>query len=180
MDKQGVRRLALSSMLASAEVVILYFSSVFEVLDLTIVAATVFLSMFAVSEIKGTYPLGIYLTVSILAFLILPKKFSAFVYALFFGWYPIVKSFAEKHIKKPFTVLFKLICFNVSYTAILAVCKYLLGLEDLAGLDPRVGYAVLYIMGNFTFLLFDIVLTWINTLYILRLRKRLRIDKLFK
>lgn len=180
MDKESVRKLALSSMLAALEVVLLYFSSLFEMLDLTIAAATVFVSMFAVAEIKGSYPVGIYLTVSVLSLLLLPKKFSASVYTMFLGWYPMLKSFTEKHMKRLGSWLVKLICFNVSFTLILAVCKFILGLEDLGGLDPKIGYAVLYVMGNGTFLLFDIVLTWVNTLYILRLRKRMRIDRLFK
>ncbi len=180
MDRNSVRKLTLSSVLASLQIVILYFASMFSILDLTFAAATVFFTMFAVSEIKGKWSYGIYLTVSILSLVLLPTKFSAVVYALFFGWYPIFKSFAERKMKKTVSLIAKLGVFNISFIAIIVICNKLLYMDDLNGIDPEIYYAAMLIMGNIAFAMFDLMLTLVNTVYVLKLRKRLGADKLFK
>ncbi len=180
MDRRSVRKLTLSSVLASLQVVILYFSSMFSLLDLTFAAATVFVTMFAVSEIKGKWSFGIYLTVSVLSWVLLPSKFSAAVYTAFFGWYPILKVFAEKKLGKLAAFAVKLVSFNISFAAILAVCKYLLYMQDTMGFDPKVYYTVMFALGNIVFIMFDIMLTLAYTLYVLKLRKRIGAHKLFK
>ncbi len=180
MDRNSVRKLTLSSILASLQIVMLYFASMFSILDLTLAGATVFVTMFAVSEIKGKWCYGIYLTVSILAIVLLPVKFSAVVYGLFFGWYPIFKSFAERKMKRFTSLIAKLGVFNAAFIVIIVICNKLLYMDDIGAIDPKMYYTAMLIMGNIAFVMFDFMLTLVNTVYVLKLRKRLGADKLFK
>ncbi len=180
MDRRSVKKLTLASLLASLQVIMLYMASLFSVIDLTLAAATVFVMMFAVSEIKGKWCYGIYATVSILSLVLLPVKFAAVVYTAFVGWYPIFKSFTERKLGRITSFFVKLAVFNVSYIAIIEICKRLLFMQDAMGLDPQVYYIVMLAMGNLTFVMFDVMLTLVNTLYVLKLRKRFRVDKFLK
>ena len=171
------KKLAFCGVLSSLQVVILYFSSIFSVIDLTLAALTVFVMIFSVIEIGGKYPFVMYAVVSTLALIILPQKFSAVVYALFFGWYPMAKALYERF--NPIVAwLLKFITFNVSFIIIYKVCISLLGLEAEGNMDTTVYKAVMLILGNIAFLMFDIMLRLVITLYRLRLRKQLGIDKL--
>ena len=171
------KKLALCGVLSSLQVVILYFSSIFSVIDLTLAALTVFVMIFSVIEIGGKHPFIMYAVVSTLALIILPQKFSAVVYALFFGWYPMAKALYERF--NPIAAwLLKFITFNVSFIIIYKICISLLGLEAEGNMDTTVYKAVMLILGNVAFLMFDIMLRLVITLYRLRLRKQLGIDKL--
>ena len=171
------KKLALCGILSSLQVVILYFSSIFSVIDLTLAALTVFVMIFSVIEIGGKYPFLMYAVVSTLALIILPQKFSAVVYALFFGWYPMAKALFERF--NPVAAwLLKFITFNVSFIIIYKICISLLGLEAEGNMDTTVYKAVMLVLGNVAFLMFDIMLRLVITLYRLKLRKQLGIDKL--
>lgn len=173
----GTKKLALCGVLSSLQVVILYFSSVFSVIDLTLAAITVFVMIFAVLEIGGKYPFIMYGVVSVIALIILPQKFSAVVYALFLGWYPIAKALFERF--NPIVAwLLKFITFNVSFIIIYKICISLLGLEATGDIDTSVYNAIMIILGNVAFLMFDVMLRLVITLYKLKLRKQLGIDKL--
>ena len=173
----STKKLALCGVLSSLQVVILYLSSVFSVIDLTIAAVTVFVMVFSVLEIGGKYPWIMYATVAVISVLILPQKFSAVVYALFFGWYPMVKIFFERFNKITAFIL-KFITFNVSFTVIYKVCISVLGLEASGDFDASFYNAVMLILGNIAFLMFDIMLRLVMILYKIKLRKQLGIDKL--
>ena len=166
-------------MIAAMQTVILYFSSVFSMLDLTIAAATLFLTMFAVIEIGGKYPWLIYAVVSVISLIILPQKFTAVVYTLFFGWYPIAKAFFERFNPIPSYAL-KLLSFNVCYFIIYTVSVRILMLDETSALDGKVYFFVMFIIGNVTFIMIDVLMRLVATLYTLKLRKQLKIDKLLK
>ena len=173
----NTKKLALCGVLSSLQVVILYLSSVFSVIDLTIAAVTVFVMVFSVLEIGGKYPWIMYATVAVISVLILPQKFSAVVYALFFGWYPMAKIFFERFNKIAAWIL-KILTFNVSFIIIYKICISILGLEASGDFDTTVYNAIMLILGNIAFLMFDIMLKLVIILYKLKLRKQLGIDKL--
>ncbi len=180
MNRQSVKKLTLSSVLASLQVVILYAASLFSFLDLTFAASTVFFMMFAAAEIKGKWPVGIYAAVSILSLILLPTKFASVVYITLVGWYPIFKLFAERKWGRWISLFAKLTVFNLAFILTLEICKRVLYMEDMMGLDPVMYYAAVFVVGNITFVLFDRMMTMVNMLYVLRLRKRIGADKLFK
>ncbi len=173
------RSLALCGILSALSVVTLYLSSVFSVLDLTLAGITLFIMLFAILEIGGKYPLIMYAVVSVISLIILPQKFTAFVYAFFFGWYPSAKIFFERF--KPFVSwILKILCFNASYALLLVACTHILGLNYTGALQTNIYYIVMFILGNVAFIMIDIMLKLVIIVYRLKLRKQLGIDKLLK
>ena len=111
------KHLTVSAMLSALSVIILALGSVMEVLDITTAVAASLLCIYAVIEIGGAYPWGIWIVTSILSLLLLPVKTPAIFYALFAGFYPILKEKLEK-LKRPISYPLKLVVFHLSLGAI--------------------------------------------------------------
>lgn len=79
--------------------------------------------------------------------------------------YPLFKAFAERRSRVRSWVC-KLAFFNLALTAILAVGLYLLGLEDFFGFT-----LVVYGAGNALFVLYDVALTRLISVYYKRFRR---------
>ncbi len=169
------RRLAFSAMLSALGVVILYLGSVINVLDLTMVAIASLIIFFAVMELGTPYQYLIYAVTSLISVLILPDKVAAVTYLLVGGIYPILKEMLER-LHYIIAWILKLSFFNTVLSLIVAATVYLLNVDD-----SDVGFSLMfYGLGNLTFVLYDIATTRLITLYLVKLRQRLRIEKYFK
>lgn len=170
-SRKRTRRLAISAILSALGVVILYLGAIVEVLDLSVAVIASFLCVLAVLEMGGVYPWLIYAVISILSLVLLPLKTASVVFVVFAGYYPIVKAYYERlGTILSFTV--KLVHFNVALTVLLLVSK--LFVPDFSEMGPLL-YAASYALGNLFFILYDIALTRVISLYLRRLRDRLRI-----
>ncbi len=168
------RKLAMAAMLCALGVVLLYLGSIIEVLDLTMIAIASVFIFFAVIEMGDPYPYLIHLVTSFLALILLPSKFAAVMYLLFGGIYPILKAMFEKlHPLVSWVVKFSY--FNTFVTALILVSRFVLHMEG-----EDVGFTVgFYGLANLTFFLYDLAMTKLVTLYLVKLRRRLRVEKYF-
>ncbi len=168
------RKLAVSAMLSALGVVILYLGSVINVLDLTMVAIASLFVFFAVIELGTPFQYLIYAVTALLSMFLLPDKFAALTYLLFGGIYPVFKAMFER-LHYVISWILKFSFFNTVLSVIVAVSVYIMHIED-----SEVGFTVgLYVLGNVTFLLYDIATTQLITLYLVKLRQRFRVDKYF-
>ena len=174
-SKVQTKKLATAAMLCALGVVFLYLGAVVTVLDLTMVALVSFFVFFAVIEMGHPFPLLIYAVTGILSVLILPDKFGAMTYLLFGGVYPIVKAVFER-LHPLLSWILKLSFFNTVLSLLIVVTLFVLKVED-----SDLGFnVVVYAISNLTFLLYDVMTTQVITLYLVKLRKRLRIEKYFE
>ena len=169
---QSTKKLALSAVLSALGVVMLTLGSVLSALDLTMVAMASILVYFAIIEMGTPYQYLIYAVTGILSILLLPDKFAAFLYIVFGGIYPILKRVVERLRRVPCWII-KVIYFNAVITVMVIGSKYLFGIDE-ENLTIS-----LYALGNVAFILYDIAMTRLLTVYFNRLRKRLRIEKYF-
>ncbi len=168
--RRRTKYLTVSAMLAALGVIILMLGSLVEVLDVTVAVLASLLGIYAVIEMGGAYPWLIWLVTSVLSLVLLPQKTPALFYACFAGFYPIVKEKLEK-LKKPISLVLKIIVFHLCLAALLALMR--LFLPDALNMDGiRWLPIVLYVMCFGCFLLYDFALTQLITYYLLRLRKR--------
>lgn len=172
-SSQRIKQITVSAMLSALGVIIMAVGAFVEVLDLSTAVLASMLCIFAVIEIKGSYPWLIWLSTSVLALILLPIKTPAVFYALFFGFYPILKEKLER-LSRIVAWILKLVIFHACIGLIFGVFKLFVpaALEDVGG-----GWmlALLYAMGLACFILYDIALTRLITFYIFRLRNRFRI-----
>lgn len=178
--------IALSSILSALGVTVLGIGSLIEMLDLTAAAFTSLVIVLTMIEMNTSSSIMIYLVTSTLSLIILPSKLPALIYLAFAGLYPIIKFHIEKHRIKFFDIFLKLLFLNFSLLCVLAASKFLLGLPfpDTVELTKKLVltkksyFIVLIAMTNFAFVLYDIALTKIITLYYLKYRKH--ISKFFR
>lgn len=174
-NRRYTRRIIFAAVLCALSFVLLFIGSATSILDLTMVAACAFCSILAVIELKRPFPVLIWLVTGVLALLLLPDKFTAVEYILFGGIYPVIKRATEMIKNKVLSWLVKLAYFNISLTAAIAVAKYIMNLPDDYGMTFSVW---VYLFANVFFVMTDVCLTLLITIYLIKLRTRLKIDKM--
>lgn len=171
--RKRTKYMTLSAMLAALSVVIMALGSLVEVLDLTTAVLASFLCIYAVIELGGAYPWMIWLSSSVLALLLLPLKTPAIFYALFFGFYPILKEKFER-LKNPVSIVLKVVSFHVSLAGI-ALLLWLFVPEMLLTEGMKWLPIALYAGALVCFFVYDFALTRVITFYLVRLRDRFKI-----
>ena len=184
---EKTKKLTLSATLAAMGVVLLIIGGLIEVLDLSMAALASFFCIFAVIEMGRGYPWMVFVITGVLSVVLMPQGLGGWLYLIFFGYYPILKEKIEK-LFMPLAWLLKLIVFNLAVTVYAVICYFLFfgQLEALfneaASLLGGVGngaviIAAIYLVLNIVFVVYDVALTNLITLYLVKLRKKFRFLK---
>ena len=172
MSKQtNTKQMTVCAMLAALGVVLLWIGSVLEVAEISMAVVASLLCVIAVIEYGGSWPWLVFAVTSVLSLVLLPNKGTAVTYALFFGYYPILKEKLERHSRVRRWVEKELI-FNVAMVAILLMWRFLL--FPTAKNVPFVMALLIVALLEAIFVLYDVALTRLISLYLFRLRKRFR------
>jgi hypothetical protein len=169
-----VKYLTVSAMLSALGVVMLGLGSLVEVLDLTFAVIASLLTVYAVIEIGGAYPWLIWIVTSVVALLILPLKTPVLFYALLTGYYPILKQKIERRMARVPAWTFKMSVFAISLAVIVAV-MWLFAPTLLETTGGWIVIATTVVLAVLSFILYDICLTKLITIYFVKLQKRFRI-----
>ena len=165
-----VKKTAFAGIFIALSVVILFIGSLIETLDMTVAALASFVITLAIIELGAYYPAAIYVGTSVLGLLLLPNKYGALIYCLFYGFYPMVKSKLEAKIK-PRALLFgiKLLIFAVSQTAVELLWIFIFAHGAMESTLPIIAATVA--LALITFVVFDFALSYISAVYIHKWRK---------
>jgi len=168
----NTRRLVTCAILSALSTAILLLGGVTGILDLTALLFAALCVAFAVIEISWRWAWLVWAVTAVLSVLILPSKELALLYLLG-GMYPIAKSSFERY-HPLITWALKLSLFNTVQLAYIIAARQILGLTGE-------GYsftAPVLLLGNAAFLIFDFALTVFISIYLIRLRKRIRLPNL--
>lgn len=171
---------AIGGIIASLSLVIMLLSAVIPFLEYALPAIAGALLVIIVIEVNKKWAFCAYLAVSLLSMLILANKEAAMMYVAFFGLYPILKPLLESKIKNnALCWAAKAVVFNVSVVAAYLIIVYVFGIpiEDIEKHGAKM-IPLLLLLGNVMFVLYDICITRLVTLYIRKWQKKFR--KLFK
>ena len=108
-------------------------------------------------ECEVGFGLLTYFATSILSLFLTPDKEAAVIFAMFFGFYPVLKS-ALRKIHPVLQIIMKIIIFNVSFILSYWLLINVLGIvtfEDMFGDFGRYGAAILLLLGNLAFFIYD-------------------------
>lgn len=167
--RKSTRKLTLSAILSALSVILLALGALVEVLDISMAVIASFAVILAVIELRGKYPYLIYAVTAVLSLVLLPMKTPAAMYALFFGYYPILKEKLER-LPVVLSWVLKIVIFNVALALMVLLATVLV----LPGFEMT-GYAwVWLIVCTPVFVLYDVALTRLLTMYLLRWRHRFR------
>lgn len=184
--KDTTKKIALSAILSALGVIFLTFGALIDVLDLSSAVFAGFVIIICVIEIRGHYPILMYLVISAVSLLILPNKYPAVFFIFFGGFYPIFKAYVERfHYFISWVVKFSV--FNIFFALMIFAIGFLTEKGFLPRLDDNIylenfkeNFKFLgFVIANIIFLLYDIAMTKIITLYIIKIRKLLKLDNYF-
>ena len=163
-----VRALTLSAVLAALSVLLLFLGSLLDVTDLAAVMVASFFVVLVVIECRGAWPWLLYVSVSVLSFLLLPGRFVSVEYALFGGIWPILKYWLERLPRLPSFLLKLLVGNALAFFAAWLGLKFF-GLEVPDAIWLRVAAVLLW---EAVFLLYDFLLTRLIVLWCVKYRSR--------
>lgn len=128
-----------------------------------------------VIEIGYPWAFATWFSVSALSLLLLTDKEAALYYTVFFGVYPIIKSFIERLRSKPVQYLLKFVLFNISMVIAFYIGVFLLSVpkESFTLFGVYLPWVFL-IAGNLFFILYDICVTRLVTIYLIKWHKKIR------
>ena len=118
--RSDTKKLTMCAMLSALGVILLYIGSIIDVLDISMAVLASLACIIAVIEYGKSAPWAIYGVTTVLSLILLPNKTPAVFYAVFFGFYPILK---EKLERKPKLVcwMLKELVFNVCLAIIITL-----------------------------------------------------------
>lgn len=175
--KQGFdKRIVICGVLVALSIIILYIGSMFQTLDLTMSAIVSLLVVVIVIEMGYSYAWLTYVATSILSLVLLPQKTPAIFYACFMGFYPIIKSHVERINSAVLRWIIKLVVGNVALVAMFLLLSIFVPEEFVGGWM----LVATYVLGLTAFIMYDIALTKLISLYFARIRDRIKIYKFLK
>ena len=110
----SVKPLTRSALAAAAGVAILYIGSLLPTMRLSILCAATLGVVFVRMSCSVGWALGCYAVTAAAGLLLLPEKILAVVYAVFMGYYPVVKLWAERRANPIIRWGIKLAVFNAA------------------------------------------------------------------
>lgn len=170
--KQLSSKVALGGVAAALSVLLMCVAGVTSTLVYAIPMLAGALLMVLVIELNPGFATAVYIAVSFLSLLILGNKEAAVMYIAFFGYYPIIKSFLEKYLKNLLCWFVKYVIFNIAMiSAYFAVTKiFMISYDDIKGFG-KWALPLLLLAGNVIFVMYDILLTRLVTIYLYKWRK---------
>ncbi|MGE4485061.1 MAG: hypothetical protein AB7C97_08130 [Oscillospiraceae bacterium] len=164
------KKLTMLAMSTALSILLMYLSSVLPTGQLGFIAAASLLGFFAVIETRVSGALMLYAASSILALLLVPRRTPVFLYIIFFGYYPIIKFFAERIRTRILSWCVKLFVFNAAFTVVFLLFKEVI--FDISMLQNST--VIAFAAGNIVFVLFDIGVSKLIWLYKTRLNRYFR------
>ncbi|HHT16391.1 MAG TPA: hypothetical protein GXZ77_01535 [Papillibacter sp.] len=159
----------ITGLLTALSVIALYLSSAFPNAKLSLAAVASLFAASALIEAGIGAAAFVFVGSAILSYLLLPAKDGVLLYVLFFGYYPVVKSLAERLRNRVLEWAIKLLVFNGALTVLWLFLRGLFA-PNVAVLSP----IIVYLIANAAFCVFDLGLTRLLFIYARRVSKFLR------
>ncbi|MCL1830074.1 MAG: hypothetical protein FWG21_01440 [Oscillospiraceae bacterium] len=175
MKNRGYRT-ALGGLLSAFSVVVMLFGSILPFATYVVPVVSSVTVVYFCIEYSKKHALMVYIVISVLSIFFVPDIEIAFLFAFIFGPYPILKSVFEQLKSRYICLVLKLVSFNLE---VLLTYYLLLKLFASSALVTEfIGYSSLMLVffmvsGNVTFMLYDITLTRIISIYIQRIGPKL-------
>ena len=171
MSKSG--KIALGGLLTALGVVLMFLTGLIPIGTYALPAIAGVLLIVAVIEIGAKWAWMIYAAVAVLSLLFAADKEAALLFVLFFGYYPVLKSFLERISNKVLSWISKFAVFNVAVVACFFLAVNFLQLpEDSFTVFGIYLPCVFLILGNAVFLIYDIALSGLVATYVEKLHHR--------
>lgn len=157
--KNKTKNTAVCGLMTALSVVLMMLTTLIPVFMYVIPIVTGLLVLFVSDIADKKWGAGVYFSTAFLSVLLITDKEAALTYALFFGYYPLIKDVIEK-LPRVLSWILKLLIFNLSAIGIGVISFYVFGVSgDEYNEFGKFTIPVLLIMANVAFALYDFCLT---------------------
>ncbi|HEX2939174.1 MAG TPA: hypothetical protein VHO66_09695 [Ruminiclostridium sp.] len=160
--------ISLGGMITALSIAFMFLTLLFPIAEFVFPAMAGILLISAVYEMGEKRALIIFAAVGILSLLLPISKSSAIYYIFFFGHYPIVKSYIERIHNAVIKWIVKILFFNLCASGAFFVSVYLFSMDTVS---IKYGILLTALVLNVSFVLFDIALDSLISVYGSRIRK---------
>ncbi|MBQ1436073.1 MAG: hypothetical protein IIZ19_09280 [Clostridia bacterium] len=164
------KKTALGGILAAFALILLFLANLSNVLDICLVVIASMVMFVGVIELGRKWMLIMYAAVTLLALLLVPIRAPLIMFALFLGYYPFVKSLTEQLKQRSAEYVIKFAVFNAAAVICMVFFKTLF-FENVTLTNMMA--IIFVIIANGLFLLYDIAMTRLITMYMYRIRPKL-------
>ena len=174
-EMKKTSKIALSAVFAALSVALMALVSIIPNLELALPAISGLFVAVIVIEVDKKWALGVWAAVSLLSLIVVPNKAAAVIYAVFFGYYPVLKSVLESKTPRAVEYIIKVLTFaGVMSLSYFLMIKFM-GIDpDLPDFLGKWAIPAIALLGIIAFLLYDYALSKLITFYCLRLSSKLR------
>ncbi len=165
--------ITLSALLTALSVIFLYMANLLPTIRLAIAAAASLFAVAAVIEGGIVSSVFVYVGSSVISALLLPDKTAVLIYVLFFGYYPVIKSLAERIRPSIPQWAVKIAAFEIAFSLIWFLFRSLVFNENVF----NTSVILIYLAGTLAFVVFDIGLSRLIGFYIGRISKYIKNNK---
>ena len=167
-------KVSLGGVVAALSLVLMLLTSIIPFGTYAFPAFAGILLVLLVFNLGYAYAFAVYFVTAALSFLLVTDKEAALYYAMFLGFYPILKGVIERIPSKPVQYIVKLALFNVCVIAAFYIGITLLSIpKESFNLFGVYLPWVFLILGNIVFIIYDLCITRLVTLYLLKWHDRL-------
>lgn len=157
--KNKTKNTAISGLMTALSVVLMMLTTLIPVFMYVIPIVTGLLVLFIADVSNKKWGAGVYFSTAFLSVLLITDKEAALTYALFFGYYPLIKDVIEK-LPQLISWFLKLFIFNLAAVGIGVISFYVFGVSgDEYNEFGKYTIPILLIMANVAFILYDFCLT---------------------
>ncbi len=165
--------IAFSALISALCVCLMLLVRVVTYIDYSVTLICGLLMAVIVVECGIKWALASCVVVSLLG-LLLGGTESAILFACFFGYYSVLKPYIER-LPKILEYTVKLILFNAVIIALYAIINLLIApIDQISFLSPIMTSAVLLVLANFVFIIYDIVFDRVISLYFVKIHPRIK------
>lgn len=159
MMKNKTKNTAICGLMIALSVVLMMLTTLVPVFMYVIPVITGLLVLFVADISDRKWGIGVYFSTAFLSLLLITDKEAALTYALFFGYYPLIKDIIEK-LPKALAWFLKIGLFNAAAVGIGVISFYLFGVSGEEYNEfGKYTIPILLIMANIVFFLYDFCLT---------------------
>ena len=157
--KNKTKNTAVCGLMTALSVVLMMLTTLIPVFMYVIPIVTGIIVLFVADVSNKKWGAGVYFSTAFLSILLITDKEAALTYALFFGYFPLIKESIEK-LPKALAWILKIVLFNIAAVGIGVISFYVFGISgDEYDEFGKYTIPILLIMANVAFVLYDFCLT---------------------
>lgn len=158
-------------MLAALQLVLMYMGSVMPSWKLALTALAGIINAAVLIECGAVSSVLSFAVVGVLGAVMLPQKSIALLYIVFFGYYPLIKSLAERTKSRIVEWSVKVVVFNFACVICWAALRFGF-ITDIA--LPDIALVLLWLGLNAVFVIYDMGLSKLIMLYVQRIHRNIK------